>query len=49
MKCPACDGFGGWIYGDGPNAESMMCEVCEGSGEAPDELLAELVREEMGR
>lgn len=40
MKCPACDGFGGWIDGDGPNAEPMMCEVCAGSGELPDQSQA---------
>jgi hypothetical protein len=29
--------------------EVELCKSCDGSGEAPDELLAELVREEMGR
>lgn len=33
MKCPVCDGFGGWYDGTGPNAEPKDCEVCEGKGE----------------
>lgn len=40
MKCQVCDGYRGWIDGTGPNAEPMMCEVCEGSGVVADESTA---------
>jgi len=41
MKCPACNGKGGWMVGDvrwdhvsGPEQDGERCEECEGTGKA---------------
>lgn len=45
VKCPRCNGNGGWrttYYACDPSGDEVTCQACEGTGEVPADEAADI-------